>query len=46
MTKTDPAFGLALREAAENGVQILGMDPIATPDSMTLRDPAEVRLTD
>ena len=44
--KTDPAFGLALREAAENGVHILGMDCTVTPDSMTLRDPVEIRLTD
>lgn len=41
---TDPAFGLALREAAENGVGILAMDCTVTPDSMTLRAPVEVRL--
>lgn len=42
--KTDPDFGKALREAAENGVQILAMDCAVTPDSMTLRAPVPVRL--
>lgn len=41
---TDPAFGAALREAAENGVHVLAMDCRITPDSMTLRRPVEVRL--
>lgn len=41
---TDPAFGEALRQAAEAGVQVLGMDCAVTPDSMTLRNPVEVRL--
>lgn len=41
---TDPDFGKALREAAENGVQILAMDCAVTPDSMTLRAPVPVRL--
>lgn len=41
---TDPAFGTALREAADAGVQILAMDCAVTPDSMTLRLPVLVRL--
>jgi len=41
---TDPAFGAALREAAENGVRILAMDCAVTPDTMELRLPVLVRL--
>ena len=41
---TDPAFGIALREAADAGVHILAMDCAVTPDSMTLRLPVLVRL--
>ena len=41
---TDPAFGEALRQAAAAGVRILAMDCQVTPDSMTLRNPVEVRL--
>ena len=41
---TDPAFGKALREAANAGVQILAMDCVVTPDSMALRQPVEVKL--
>ena len=40
---TDPAFGKALREAAQAGVQILAMDCAVTEDSMVLRNPVEVR---
>jgi sugar fermentation stimulation protein A len=42
--QTDPAFGNALREAAAAGVQILAYDCAVTPDTMTLRDPVEVKL--
>lgn len=42
--KTDPAFGAALREAAENGVQILAMDCAITEDSMEIRLPVLVKL--
>ena len=42
--ETDPAFGTALREAAENGVQILAMDCAVTPDSMKVRLPVVVQL--
>lgn len=41
---TDPAFGQALREAAENGVQILAMDCEVTEDSMVIRKPVRIRL--
>ncbi len=41
---TDPAFGAALREAAASGVTILAMDCNITPDTITLRQPVEVRL--
>ena len=42
--KTDPAFGTALREAAENGVQILAMDCAVTEDTMGIRLPVLVKL--
>ncbi len=42
---TDPAFSQALKEAAENGVHILAVDCAVTPDSMTIRQPVEIRLT-
>lgn len=41
---TDPAFGKALREAAESGVEILAMDCEVTPETMVIRNPVEVRL--
>ena len=41
---TDPDFGAALREAAQNGVQILAMDCAVTEDSMTIRLPVLVKL--
>ena len=42
--KTDPAFGAALRAAAENGVKVLAMDCAVTEDEMHLRLPVLVRL--
>ena len=42
--KTDPAFGAALREAAENGVTVLAMDCAVTEDTMALRLPVLVKL--
>ena len=42
--ETDPEFGKALREASENGVQVLAMDCAVTEDSMALRLPVLVRL--
>jgi sugar fermentation stimulation protein A len=42
--ETDPAFGRALREAAENGVTILAMDCGVTEDTMQIRLPVLVRL--
>ena len=41
---TDPAFGVALREAAKAGVQVLAYDCAVTPDSMQLRLPVLVKL--
>ena len=41
---TDPAFGTALRQAAEAGVQVLAYDCLVTPDSMVIRDPVPVKL--
>jgi sugar fermentation stimulation protein A len=42
--ETDPEFGAALREAAQNGVRILAMDCAITPDTMDIRLPVLVRL--
>ncbi len=41
---TDPSFGQALREAAENGVNVLAMDCTVTEREMTLRSPVKVVL--
>ena len=41
---TDPAFGQALRAAAQAGVQVLAMDCDVTPDSMALRQKVPVQL--
>ena len=41
---TDPAFGAALREAAESGVQVLAMDCAVTENTMVIEKPVEVRL--
>jgi len=41
--QTDPAFGIALREAAAAGVMVMAMDCRVTPESMTLLHPVEVR---
>lgn len=41
---TDPAFAAALRQAAAAGVHILAMDCHVTPETMTLRNPVEVKL--
>ena len=41
---TDPNFGKALREAAANGVQVLAVECDVTPDTMSIRNPVEVRL--
>ena len=41
---TDPAFGTALREAAEAGVTVLAMDCAVTEDSMEIRLPVLVKL--
>lgn len=41
---TDPAFAMALREAADAGVQVLAMDCAVTPSTMVINSPVEVRL--
>ena len=41
---TDPAFGAALREAANAGVQVLAMDCAVTENTMVIGRPVEVRL--
>ena len=41
---TDPAFGAALREAAENGVTVLAMDCAVTEEEMNIRLPVLVKL--
>lgn len=41
---TDPAFGNALREAANAGVKLLAMDCRVTPDTMTIHNPVKIRL--
>ena len=41
---TDPAFGAALRDAANAGVQVLAMDCHVTESSMVMGKPVEVRL--
>ena len=43
---TDPAFGRELREAAENGVQILAMDCHVTESTMTIQNPVPVRFSE
>lgn len=42
--RTDPAFGTALRAAAEAGVHILAMDCMVKPDAMELLAPVPVFL--
>lgn len=42
--ETDPAFGVALRQAAENGVTVLAMDCAITENTMDIRLPVLVRL--
>lgn len=42
--ETHPAFGQALREAAENGVGVYAYDCRVTPDSLALDAPVEVVL--
>ena len=43
--KTHPAFGAALREAAENGVGVHAYDCRVTPDSLELDAPVAVELS-
>jgi sugar fermentation stimulation protein A len=41
---TDPAFAAALREAAQNGVQVMAVDCAVTRDRMEIGGPVTVRL--
>ena len=41
---THPAFGAALREAAENGVGVYAYDCLVTPDSLTIDAPVPILL--
>lgn len=41
---TDPAFGKALREAQEQGVTLLAMDCLVTPNELCLRKPVPICL--
>lgn len=41
---THPAFGVALREAAENGVGVYAYDCLVTPDSLTIDAPVPILL--
>lgn len=41
---THPAFGQALRRAADGGVEVLAMECAVTPDSLALTRPVPVRL--
>lgn len=42
--ETDPAFGQALRQAAQSGVTLLAYQCAVTPDSMTVTDPVKLIL--
>lgn len=42
--ETHPAFGAALREAAESGVGVYAYDCLVTPDSLAIRRPVEAVL--
>ena len=41
---THPAFGDTLRRAAQQGVQVLAMECLVSPDSLTIARPVEVHL--
>lgn len=41
---TDPEFGQTLRRAAENGVEIIAVDCLVAPDSLSVHQKVEVRL--
>ena len=44
--KTDPAFAVALRQAAAAGVQVMAMDCAVTPDTMVIQNPVKVDLSE
>lgn len=41
---TDPVFSRALRDAAEAGVEVMAVDCVVTPDSMTIGNPVPVQI--
>ena len=41
-TQHDPAFAKELKRAAENGVEIIAVDCIITPDSITIDERIKV----
>lgn len=41
---THPQFGAALRRAAASGVQVLALDCLVTPDTLSIGNPVPVRL--
>ena len=43
--RTHPAFGAAVRRAAEAGVEVLAYDCAVTPDTLDIGGPVEVRLS-
>ena len=43
---TDPNFSAALRQAAAAGVQVMAMDCTVTPDTMVIRNPVKVDLSE
>lgn len=40
---TDPAFGAALRQAIQGGVEVLAVDCLVSPTEMKLHSPVEIR---
>ncbi len=44
--QTHPAFGQALRAAAQAGVQVLALCCSVTPDSLSISQPVPVKLSD
>jgi len=42
--RTDPAFGKTLREAAQNGVEVMALQCDVTPDSIEVSDSLKIKL--
>ncbi len=43
--KTHPQFADSLKEAQENGVEVMAFDCKITPDSIAIKNPVEIKLT-